>query len=213
MRLSLQTRGSDNKAGVNYIFISLYLILLAFFILLTSISTVEKQETNAAFGSVIKTFNQERMVELQELSAANSNGLFRVRSALFEKVTGIFEETLALGQFETVAQGNRLQIQLTGDALFKDNSADLSAVTHDFMNRIAAALATPVRGFDYQLQFQMGVGPAYPASGNPNLPVLRGGAFARRLKKLGAPVEAIRVGGAIGDTNRVALTFLVRHEP
>lgn len=199
-------RSSQIDSGV-MTFLSLYLILLAFFILLMSLSQMEEERIQAALGSIDVTFKSN--IEPKHSETAKRPASERVVGikAFAERVKRQFEASLPIGRFEVRQVGDLIRITVPGDLIFAPGKPHLRATKASLINGIVEGLSQARLSERYQVALQIGVGRTSPDAGKPSLAMLRAGAFARDLRRRGVAARLIAVGLRAGNPGQLRLTF------
>lgn len=197
-----------------FVFLSLYLLLLAFFVLLNAISKKESARAEMAIGSLTSTFRTSVDVSVDQLVASTSAGVFRARAVFFADVKKLFEQTLPIADFEAVQRGTVLRTELSIAEIFRPERAQLHSKSGPLLDGIANSISGGVSGIRYEMELLIGTGPVLPqgAGAHQSMAVRRAGAFARELRARGVPPEAIRVGVMPGDLGQLQLSFYARVE-
>lgn len=210
---SLSTAGQKPKSDNSTIaLLSLYLLLLAFFILLNSISQPERSRTDAAIGSLDATFSSKKPMSFQ-LDSVSKKTLTRANPDTFQiRLLQLFQTELPLAQYQIVERGSVMRIVIPVDSLFIRNGSDVRPSRVSILDGIAYALRTDLKSVRREVEFMIGAGPADTPVDSPlgRLQVNRAGAFARALVKRGVPQTWIRTGLFPGDSGQVRLTFYAR---
>jgi len=207
------TAGSGPKRDNSTIaLLSLYLLLLAFFILLNSISQREHTRTAAAIGSLDATFSAKKPMAF-DLDSQTTETATKSHPDTFQiRLLQIFQTELPLARYEVVERGSVMRIILPADNLFARNSANVRPSRVSVLDGIADALQSDVKNVRREVEFMVGVGEAMPAveTATGALFVSRAGAFARALINRGVPQNRVRAGLLPGNDGHVQLTFYVR---
>ncbi len=192
-----------------FAFLSLYLLLLAFFILLNSLSQTKEERMQAALGSIDVTFKYEFETPLPPRPEKNNPGDPVGPDSFQAELHEVFEGALPVGRYRILEKGNLIEVAVPADLIFVPGRAKLRSPRRGLMQNLAAGLANPSDGGRYEIEFQIGAGAALPnvdqAAGS--LGVLRAGAFARDLRRRGVPGRLIGSGIVTGNPNQVRLTF------
>ena len=122
--------------GSNFIFLSLYLLLLAFFIFIVAISNVEHKKSQEVLQSVRETFPGKSWVEPKiEPEDAKKDGDLKVR------VKSVFEPVLGDNGFYINGGGEYVQVKLKTTNLFpSSDSSVLSPTGEEALQKITALL-------------------------------------------------------------------------
>lgn len=184
----------DGSAGNIMLMLSLKLILLAFFILLTTVSEFEEKRTRDVLESVSVTFVGEVPAVVGRTNPDAGTGALQGAKALKTQLESLFKQTIPAVEVTESADGKVLRLEMDARALFQRGSTALAPGRTAFLRRMAEALTQgPGAKKFYEMQFLH----AYPESaaiGRNSLAVLRGGALVRRLKNQGIAAEKVSTG-------------------
>lgn len=194
------------------LFLALYLLVLAFFILLVSISTIEEVKSQAAMDSLTSSFTTILPPSLQLTAISNSEGDVIAGQQFQEQVTNIFSTTIQVVSVDVIQPGRLMRIQLNSDVLFEPEKTDIREANHPLLDRIVASLSGRPPGFRYDMEFV--IGSSYEAGKimpiGQTLEMARAGAFVRTMLERGAPPDSVAVGIQPGDPKRCSIWFYVR---
>ena len=183
-------------------FLSLYLLILAFFILLVTISTVDKNKVDAVADSIKS--NQE--IEKRESGPVLAGQVFQ------DKTTELFATALGVQKIEIMQLGKIMRIQMTADALFESERAITKKSQQPLIDRVIAALSSRPPGYQFDMEFVIGS----PYAAGQNLPtqqtleMRRAGAFIREMLNRGAPPDAVSIGMGHVAEGQAVMWFYVR---
>ena len=200
----------DNPSTV--VFLSLYLILLAFFILLTSISFRDDTRVDAAMGSVTSTFGVH-IPEPTKPETKGTEGKFEdAPRAFINVVRKLFNENLPALKLPIVAKNGTMRVQVPILDLYKRGESDIRLRSQPLLGGVADGLALQNDEWRFEVEIILGAGASLPGGGNvgKNLQVRRAGSFARHMRSLGAPAHSIRTGVRAGDAETAQLSFYIR---
>ncbi|GGF56477.1 hypothetical protein GCM10011332_07480 [Terasakiella brassicae] len=194
------------------LFLSLYLLVLAFFILLVSISSTEEVKSKALMESLTSTFSSV-LPPRMDLTAFNATtGDFLAADDFQRQVTGLFSTVIGVVKVDTIQPGRLMRVEIDGDSLFELDKDTIREGQYGFMDRLVAALSANPPGLRFEMEF---VVPA-PWSGirtlptKQSLPVRRAGAFARELLTRGAPPGSVSIGVKGSDETALEIWFHIR---
>jgi hypothetical protein len=194
------------------LFLALYLLILAFFILLVSISSVEEVKSKALMDSLTSTFSSV-LPPRMDLTAFNATtGDFLAADEFQRQVTGLFSTIIGVVKVDTIQPGRLMRVELDGNGLFETDQAMIREGQYAFMDRLVSALSSNPPGLRFELEF---IVPA-PWQENNTLPVNkslsieRAGAFARDLLSRGAPPGSVSIGLRGGYEKTVEIWFYIR---
>jgi len=203
----------DTRSGTVVVFLSLFLLVLAFFIVLVAISTVEQGKSKAVLNSVSATFTPVDPSALNRTDFTAKEGVVLAGQPFQERITGLFSTALQVARIEVVKPGRLMRAVLPQDAIFVDGEETVRDSLRPFMDRVAAALGARPPGMRFDMEFIIGT--PDPASGLPTgrtLETARAGAFARAMVGRGAPPDSIAVGLAPVPSRDVTLRFYTRRQ-
>jgi hypothetical protein len=191
--------------------LSLFLLLLVFFIVLNGQSMQSAQRAQAVMASLDHSFPSfiidPRLREEAGPLASRAGTVFAAER--LNAVGDLFASAITVAKVETVAPGHRLEVRLPADDLFVAGTAALRADRQGLIDRVASALRESRMGERLELDAMLAIGPAGAPSQPPG-PVARAGALARLLVETGAPADSITVGIERGDPGAVRLLFSFR---
>lgn len=200
----------DNPSTV--VFLSLYLILLAFFILLTTISFRDNARVEAAMGSVTSTFGVH-IPEPTKPETKGTEGKFEdAPRAFMNIVRKLFNESLPALKLPVVAKNGTMRIEVPILDLFKRGGSEVRFRSRPLLSGVADGLALQNDEWRFEVEIILGSGGDLPGGSDigGNLQVLRAGSFARYMRSLGAPAHSIRTGIRAGDPETAQLSFYIR---
>ncbi len=208
-----QSTNSDRDPTI-VVLLSLYLLLLAFFILLNSISNYEESRAEVAIGSLTATFRTDLPVRVDRMSSSTSTGYFRAAATFRRDIRRLFEETLPLAQFSPVQRGGIFRVTVPADQLFHAGSLRFRLNGRRLLDGIADSLNRQEPGLRFEAELLLGTGPQLPdgPTSGALLEVQRAGVFARALRRRGAAPTSILTGIRRGDPGVAEITFATRIE-
>jgi len=194
------------------LFLGLYLLILAFFIMLVSISSLEEVKTKAAMKSLSATFTSILPPSLDLTAMTSVEGDVLAGQQFQQQITNIFSTTMQVSKVEVIQPGRLMRVQLTSDVVFEPDEAGIRSSSHALMDRIVASLSGRPPGLRYDMEFVM-KSPYVTGKDLPTeqtLEMSRAGNFAREMLARGLPPDSIAVGLEPGDTNDITIWFYVR---
>ena len=196
------------------LFLGLYLLVLAFFILLVSISSIEKVKSNAVMDSLTSTFKTLIPPSTALTAFQSKEGDIIAGQQFQEEVTGIFATTLQVARVEIVQPGRLMRVKMPADTLFYENKATIREAHFAMVDRLVAALSGRPPGQRYDMEFLLGTpdGKDRGFMTGQTLPMRRVAAFAAGLESRGAPPDSMSVGFLPGAADEILINFFVRNE-
>ncbi|MDX9859367.1 MAG: hypothetical protein RBS99_00480 [Rhodospirillales bacterium] len=194
------------------LFLSLYVLVLAFFIVLVTISSPEKIKSQAVMDSLTSTF-ASLLAPSTDLTAFTSNeGDLLAAQAFQEQIAAVFASPIRIAQVEVVQAGRLMRVVMASDSLFIPETAELREAHVPLLDRIVASLSVVTPGLHYDMEFLIGTHPArdgmLPVA--ETLETARAGAFARAMTARGTPPNSVAVGVRPGDPREIVMRFFVR---
>ncbi len=205
-------RGGSSSPIMLSLFLSLYMLLLAIFILLNSITTFEESRVRQALGSVADKFRTNTQHSDEISSSDERSGDSVLRTQFFSGLEQMFAERLPIAELKIVSDGNVMRTTVPIGDIFRDESMALHPGSDPLTDALADSLVIRTAELRYEIEFLIATGPAFP-SGNQLgevLEIRRAGAFARKLRELGVKSEAISVGLHRGDPKILQMNFYAR---
>ncbi len=194
------------------IFLALYLIVLAFFILLNAISSRQEARSKAVLGSIGATFSQPAVVATGPLDFASGSGVFAAVGDFEDTVRKIFQTAFPFVKVSPYQPFGQMQVEFPVDSIFAPGGAVPLAEHGPFFDRLAGALKREIPGQYFEAELLIGLLPFEARNPTPEraIAVERAGAFARELDRRGVPASHLSVGIEEGDPAVLRLLFFVR---
>ncbi|MBL6933486.1 MAG: hypothetical protein ISR45_11095 [Rhodospirillales bacterium] len=195
------------------LFLALYLLVLAFFILLVSISTIEDVKSQAAMDSLSSSFTTILPPSLQLTAISESEGEVIAGQQFQEQVTNIFSTTIQVTSVDVIQPGRLMRVQIDSDILFEAEKSTIRESNHPLLDRIVASLSGRPPGYRYDMEFV--IGSSYE-TGKKIMPIgqtlemSRAGAFVRAMLERGVPPDSVAVGIQPGNPRDISIWFYVR---
>lgn len=200
--------------GTIALFLGLYLLILAFFILLVSISTVEKVKSSAVMDSLSSAFTTILPSSSELRAFREDDGDVLAGQRFQERITETFTSTIQVAKVEIVQPGRLMRVEIPTDSLFVAGGTDIRSTQYPMLDRIVATLSGRPTGLRYDMEFVIGskyaVGKSLPIG--QTLEMARAGAFARAMASRGAPPDSVSIGLMPGDPGEAVIWFYVRTE-
>ncbi len=183
-------------------FLSLYLLILAFFILLVTISTVDKKKLD----DVVASIKSDAELDKRETGPILEGQVFQ------DKTTELFATALGVEKIEIMQLGKVMRIQMTVDAIFESESDVVKKSQQPTIDRVIAALSSRPPGYQFDMEFV--VGSAYSSGQNfptqETIEMRRAGSFIREMLSRGAPPDSVSIGLGNIDNGQAVMWFYVR---
>ena len=196
------------------LFLSLILLVLAFFIVMVSISTPDADRSARVIDSVAGAFAYDPPGTPGSMPAPAFEGAQRgdvIDGEDFEQsLKGLFATELAFAEFKPVVPGRVLAVSLSGEELFYPRQARLRAAASRLLDRLVATVTLRPPGHRVEVASLIGsrtsMGGDLPVTPSA-LAVRRAGALGEALVRGGLPRRQLTVGLSPGEDNRIVLVF------
>ncbi len=195
--------------GTVALFLSLYLVLLAFFILLVALSDGVSRKSreildglNAQFANA-ETGSPTRFVS--DLGSVVSPAEF------MDRVSGVYEAAIPAARVKVLSPGRLMELDVHVDSLFDHDTEILRPAQRRAFAELVAALSSPPPGLRYVVEASFGV--ADPENLMPvadSRAMRRAAIVARAFTEEGAPPGSVVAALEPGDPLQVRLIFRVQ---
>ncbi len=195
-------------------FLSLFLLVLSFFIILVSISTIADVKSQAVRSSLSSTFRTVLSPSTDPTEFTSLDGDVLAGQQFQETVTGLFSTSLQVAKVEVLRPGKLMRVKLPVSAMFADGATDVRPVAVPILDRVVAVLSSRPPGLRFDMEFVIGSafaeGTSLPV--NQTLETGRAGNLAREMARRGVPPDSVAVGIRPGGTDEITIWFFVRDE-
>jgi hypothetical protein len=200
----------DLNAGL---LLSLYLLLLAFFIVLYSISHREQMRSVAAIDSLTATFQIEGTKVLDVHQRAAVTVPFDSLATVKRELRRVFEQEVPIANVHIFQRGEIMHVTVPVAAIFVPGTAGLRLAPPTFLDALAGALKRRSGDATLEVRFVVGSGRSFPRAGAPpGLPLRRSVELAGALDGRALPGISVAAGVSVGYGGVVQILF-VEPEP
>jgi chemotaxis protein MotB len=199
--IGVASRPSRQSKGWLVIFADMVALVLTFFVLLFSMSSVKVDKWKNAIDALSQSLNPTR-IEVVATPTARHNiaSVFLKRAINLDYLTSVLEETVsadaALAETKIVRMEDFMIVMLPGDLLFAPGRAVLSDKAHQALFSLGGVL----RNVDNEVMVNGHSDPVRPASGKKNtnwdLSLSRAVVVANALRQAGYTQEIVASGYA-----------------
>lgn len=194
--------------------LSLYLLLLAFFIVLYSISHREKVRSVAAIDSLTATFQIERTRVLDVHQRAVVRVPFDSLATVKRELRRVFEQEVPIANVHIFQRGEVMHVTVPATAIFVSGTAELRLEPPTFLDGLAGALRRRNGDEMLEVRFVVGSGRSFPRAGAPpGLPLRRSAKLAAALDGRDLPGISVAAGVTVGYGGVVQILFLEPRQP
>jgi len=177
------TPPSPPTNGAVALFLALYLLLLAFFILLNTISTFEEVKTREVQESLSSAFAAILPPTTSLQTVTSIEGPTVSAQETQDKLGHLFETAIKVVRVEVIQPGKLMEVIMHVDQLFDTNSILVRERQADFMRQLAEVLADDDGYASYEMEMVMGsqIEDKGTIQIENNLQIAQAGSFAREL--------------------------------
>ena len=111
------------------VFLGLFLLVLAFFIMLVSISTFEQVKSSAVMDSLTSTFTTVLPPTSDPTEFSAKDGDILAGEAFQEQITSIFSTAIQVEKIEVVQPGRLMRLRLNVNSLFREGESSVRGVS------------------------------------------------------------------------------------
>jgi len=213
--LIVPSSANENRQASNVsLFLSLFLLVLAFFILLVAISTVEDVKSSAVMDSLTSTFAKSQLNVSDPTEYTSKDGDILPGYQFQDQVTNLFSTVLQVAKIEIVRPGRFMRISIPAESMFADGETELRPVVIPLFDRVVAALSGRPPGLHFDMEFVLGVNytPQGELPTGQTLALSRAQGVALELGHRGVPPDSVAIGLREGNIDTVTINFYVRDE-
>ncbi len=186
--------------------------MLAFFILLNALATIEEEKSRQVLTSVAATFRSvvdadtSAQVLLAELGPTSDP------DEVLEAMEQLWVTSVSVIKVERLTAGQLMQITMPANELFLGGKAELRTDRRDLLERAARVLSVQAKSMVAELELVLGTEPIDPAKldEDPPLPIRRAVVLAGALLDVGAAKDKVSAGVRVGDPKVLRLRFAIR---
>ena len=191
--------------------LSLYLLLLAFFVILFNISKVEQFKTTVVADSLNATFASRGQNTETPEQLASSLGTIVSDPAVQRRIGELIAAEFPIAEIRELKPGRILEARIPLSSLFQGD--DVADDRRRFTESLAEVLASAPFGLRYEVDFLAGFAADTETDAGRDtraLSMARAGNLAARLVGAGAPPGHVAAGVEQGDPNWGRLLFYAR---
>ncbi|MBL6954478.1 MAG: hypothetical protein ISR50_17705 [Alphaproteobacteria bacterium] len=209
-----QAHRRSSEDNGNVVLMSLYLLLVAFFILLNSMAHYEVSRVEEVMGSVKSEFRNQWAVADTGLSVPSQRGLAPAVDDFHGEVRQFFEETLPVDHVEPERRGDMIRFAVPVDDLFRPDAVAPRPRGRAFLDRMASSLKKVRPGLQAEVEMVLGTGITLPGGDDAvgAFEMRRVSSLAHALRRRGVAAMAMRTGLMPGDPGQISFIFRVHDE-
>ena len=202
------TRTEKREAGKGSshpLFLSLFILLLAFFILLNALSTVEQGRSNRVLESVQEAFPSAYRGQIRD-SMLEAEAGRAIGETVRAAIGAVFREELPVAELTADPSGSPLFVSFPARLVYAPAAGGITPVTE----RVAARLAPIVNGRDgrsaLKLQILFGIDAGADADDRSDS-IFRASEVVRAFLRAEIQPDTLSTGLEVADPTKVRLVF------
>ncbi|HJM51733.1 MAG TPA: hypothetical protein QGF63_18055 [Alphaproteobacteria bacterium] len=205
---------ADNRDSGILIFLGLFLLLLAFFIMLNTIASRDASKSESAMDSVNSAFTKPYVSSAFRVERIIDLDTTLVPDKFRGDIHAAFSALTPTPKVATVGTSGILKVVMATDEIFEPGLTDLRADRGELLTAMAFALSGESPGLRREVEMLIGSGSELPrqVTAEGNLEAARIGALARALRQLGVPGISLSPGLKPGDRSKIVFFFFSRQE-
>ncbi len=165
MELPRQADRAVREDRGTVLLMSLYLILVAFFVMLNSMAQLEESRIEEAMGSVKAEFRNELAIADASPSVSNIRGHAAAVAVFHREFRKVFEDTLPIDHVDPVQRGDILSFAVPADDLFRLDTIAARPRGRPFLDAMAVSLMRARTGYRAEVEMILGTGVVLPDDG------------------------------------------------
>jgi hypothetical protein len=200
-----------NNSG-NLIFLSLFLLLLAFFILLNALATIEETKARKVLTSVATTFRSVVDSKTQAQILISDLGPTPQANEVLDALQQLWITSAPIAKVEKLTRGQIMEMTLPVNELFLGGKAMLRADREPLFDRTSLLLGLKSGGGATEVRIVLGVTRDQGILSSPEgrLAVDRAGQLAAAFVDHETPEDRVTVGVQEGDPKKLRVRFEIR---
>ncbi|MBE1237095.1 hypothetical protein IHV25_05475 [Phaeovibrio sulfidiphilus] len=210
------THGAGGFDSGSSLYLSLYIILLTFFIALVGVSTLNLDRTRQAVGSVLGAFSASSIFPGSAVEDISQSGqVLAVARQVFADLGALFQSEIPAARVEEPTPGRVLEVTLPASEFFQKNDDTPRALRTRLFDGLIAALAYGEdAGIPRRMTMTVLTGDASdsPYAGDASLEHRRAVALGELAFRRGASPRTVEIGLSPGPLGYIVFTFRIDFE-
>lgn len=194
--------------------LSIFLLLLAFFVMLNTLAKFETTKTRAVLGSLNATFNIGNPSG-REHEFGSFVGKVGAASRVQAELNQLLRTLFGVGRYDLVRLGNVVVLDIDADALFAADARPSPALLV-FTSRITGRVLPPPPGTRLNLEISAYRGNGSLDAADPaqiDVATRRAGAIVRGFQRVGFEADQLVASLAEGSARKIRIEFRVTDLP
>jgi len=208
---SIATKPKKRNASTPIVYVSLYFLLLAFFIYLHSISVPVEEKIQKVIGSIDFAFKGLEYPKTKS-SASRLAGDELGLAVFHAKLKRVYETAIPLVKSRVNETGDQLQFIIPLSQLFEEDRDTLRDTRQELFAEVTQALIKRSGVVATDMEILINAGGGLPSEENikDHLAIRRVHALVEAFLSKGAPARNVYVGIKPGAENKVYFKFYIR---
>ena len=198
-------------------FLSLYLLVLAFFIWLVSLAQFEGVKSLAVINSLKAHFQAVEKEEKKTDLTALVRGKILNSKEFQDVVKGTFSTIIGVEKVDAPTPGRTMRVVMKSASLFEKETTKIRENHIPLLDRVIAALSGSAPGYHFEMEFIVGSEGDSPTrrtvsqlSNAQSLQMARAGVFVRNMLARGVPPDTVSIGIRKGRPDLIKIYFYIR---
>lgn len=205
--LPARTQPKNNFAAI---LVSLYLVLLAFFIMLNAMSTIDEDRQKQAVESVTEAFSKIKIDNIDAPEWLAEPGLEVMIQNYFDEMRDALAMLAPIQEMEIFETKDSLTVRFPADTLFTPLESAIRHRKEATLSDWAGIVKRWEETFRIEIEALVGGNPLGQAPTAASLSISRTGLLARELIKRGITPDQLNIGIDPTLEGQIELTFVVR---
>ena len=204
---SVESKGDPTTV----IFLGLYLLLLAFFMLLNSIAEINGERADDVVNSVGKAFSAFEPPKLTAEQELVAKGGILETDTFQGQVKAAMISVLRVAEVESLG-GEQMRIESHVEDLFQSDGETLRKDASEFLDRIAQVVTRDERGKTREIEIIIGVGETLPETvdAGSSQRLRQVALFASGLMAREVPPDVVSIGLSPGEDGNIVMFLTLR---
>ena len=189
--------------------LSLYLLLLAFFVMLFNASRFDQGKADAVTESLSSTFRMHGQPDDPLVVRSSDQGQAPGNEVILRNVSDLIRTELEVAKVENLRRGRLLRATFATEHLFEPGTAGIRSDRDGLMRRLAEMLSTRTKGQRHKVEISVGsdwITPDRMKAAVP-LPIARAASFSEILMSHGALQGTVSGGVRFSQPGVVVLVY------
>ncbi len=212
----IENAPGEKKPGgdTTSLFVSLYLIILAFFMVLNSISNQSQTKVKSATDSVTRAFDNPFAPDADFIDVTEGENSQLPNDEFYEQLQGVFASLIGFeGKFPSQG-GNTIRVEFAQSNIYEEQSSEFRPDQEAFFVQLANFLNNEGFGTVREIEYIIYTGDDFPAGPQywNDVQILRSGAIIQKLTGMGVREDQLSIGVFPGPEDLLKISFFIRDE-